>query len=253
MSVAGAGSWADVPFGPGVTLAACDGNGLAALNKPAGVLSHPNGPRDEGRSLLRARYDRERESFEWTAPGGRPGQVWLVNRLDSATSGLILAARDEALAREVRERFRRRGVRKVYQALVFGRPRQAAETWRDVLDVRKQGGRIRTAAGQGRLPAESRMTLVGTGTGQPRVSLLRLEPLTGRSHQLRVQCARRGLPIVGDQTYGDFAANRTFAKAAGTKRMFLHSLEVSFDYALGGATCAFSARAPLPEEFGQAL
>jgi 23S rRNA-/tRNA-specific pseudouridylate synthase len=241
--------WADVPFGPGVRRVACDANGLAGLDKPEGMLSHPNGPRDEGRSLVRASYDRESECFEWPGPGGATRRLWLINRLDSATSGLILAAADEALAREVRAQFKRRGVRKVYQALVFGRPRQASETWRDILDVRRQGGRIRTAAGAGNLPAESVMTLVRPGSAGTGVSMIRLEPRTGRSHQLRVQCARRGLPIVGDRTYGDFAANRAFARSGGPKRMFLHSLGIGFEYAFGGRQCAFSATAPLPSEF----
>ena len=155
---------------------ALDENGLAALDKPEGVLSHPNGPRDEARSLVVARYDEEAECFEWDLPGDGTGRLWLINRLDSATSGLILAASDGALAREVRAQFRRRRVRKVYQALVFGRPRQPAESWRDVLGVRKQGGRIRTAPGAGNLPAECRMTLVASGQGAARLSLLQLEP-----------------------------------------------------------------------------
>ncbi len=252
MSAAPEGFWAGVPFGPGVKRVALDANGLAVLDKPEGVLSHPNGPRGQGRSLVMARYDEEAECFEWPGAGGLPSRLWLINRLDSATSGLILAAADGRLAQEVREQFRRRKIRKVYQALVFGRPRQASETWKDVLSVRKQGGRIRTAPGGGNLAAESRMTLVRPPQGGSRVSLLQLEPHTGRSHQLRVQCAKRGLPIVGDRTYGDFAANRDFAKAGGSKRMFLHSLEVGFDYAFGGRENTFSARAPLPPEFGAA-
>jgi tRNA pseudouridine65 synthase len=245
------GFWADVPFGPGVKGIAFDANGLGALDKPEGVLSHPNGPRDEHRSLVRAPYDKEDESFEWKGPGGQARRLWLVNRLDSATSGLILAAADAALAREIRALFQRRRVHKVYEALVFGKPRQGAETWRDVLRVKKQGGRIRTVAGGGNLPAECRMTLIRSGGGPVRLSLLRLEPQTGRSHQLRVQSAKRGLPIVGDQTYGDFGANRAFAKAGGAKRLFLHSLEVAFDYEFGGTTTAFSATAPLPAEFNR--
>ena len=227
---------------------ALDANGLAALDKPEGVLSHPNTPRDEGRSLVRARYDSDEECFEWKGPGGAR-RLWLINRLDSATSGLILAASSAELAREIRAQFQRRQVRKTYQALVFGKPRQPAETWKDVLDVRKQGGRIRTAAGAGNIPAVCAMSLLRTGTGPARISMIRLEPQTGRSHQLRVQCAKRGLPIVGDRTYGDFGANREFAKAGGAKRMFLHSLGVDFEYSWRGATCPFSATAPLPPEF----
>jgi 23S rRNA-/tRNA-specific pseudouridylate synthase len=97
------------------------------------------------------------------------------------------------------------------------------------------------------------MSLVRAGRREPRLALLRLEPRTGRSHQLRVQCARRGLPIVGDQTYGDFARNREFARQAGTKRLFLHSMETSFEYEFGGRRHAFSAKSPLPEEFESVL
>jgi tRNA pseudouridine65 synthase len=245
------GFWSAVPFGPRVRRVALDGNGLAALDKPEGVLSHPNGPRDQARSLVAASYDEAEECFEWQGPDAVRRRLWLVNRLDSATSGVILAASNAALAAEVRSQFKRRKVLKVYQALVFGKPRQPSESWRDVLDVRKQGGHIRTAPGAGNLPAECRMTLVSSGQGAARTSLLRLEPSTGRSHQLRVQCAMRGLPIVGDRTYGDFGANRAFVKAGGPKRMFLHCLEVAFEYEFGGRKYAFSAEAPLPEEFGR--
>jgi 23S rRNA-/tRNA-specific pseudouridylate synthase len=235
-----------------VSIVARDPNGLAALDKPDGVLSHPNGPRDVPRSLVAAPYDEQREVFEWTLPDGSTGRLWLINRLDSATSGLILAAGDGALAAQVREQFRLRQVEKVYQALVFGRPRQAKETWKDVLDVQKRGGQIRTVAGAGNRPAQCRMSLVGTRQGAATLSLIELKPETGRSHQLRVQCAKRGLPIVGDRNYGDFGANRAFVKAGGSKRMFLHSLEVRFDYDFAGRTNAFSARAPLPAEFSLA-
>jgi 23S rRNA-/tRNA-specific pseudouridylate synthase len=245
------GFWADVPFGPGVKAVAFDANGLCALDKPEGVLSHPNGSRDEHRSLVRAPYDKEDECFEWKGPGAGTRRLWLINRLDSATSGLILAAADAVLAREIRAQFQRRRIRKVYQALVFGKPRKGAEAWRDVLRVKKQGGRIRTVAEGGNLPAECRMTLIRSGAGPVRLSLLRLEPQTGRSHQLRVQCAKRGLPIVGDQTYGNFGANRAFAKAGGSRRLFLHSLEIAFDYEFGGRPTAFSATAPLPAEFNR--
>lgn len=235
--------WAALPLGKGVSLLACDANGLAALCKPAGVLSHPNEAGEEGRSLLAARYDLARERYEWAG-----GALWLLNRLDSATSGVVLAAAGGPLAEAVREQFRRREVRKGYRALVFGVPRTPRELWRDRLAVERRGGRIRSSAGAG-ARAESAMRLLRAGRREPRVSLLALEPRTGRSHQLRVQCARRGLPIVGDQTYGDFASNRAFARASGMRRLFLHSLSAEFDYAYAGRTFAFSAEAPLPPEF----
>lgn len=240
--------WETLPLGRGVALLSADENGLAAFAKPAGILSHPNEAGDEPRSLLNARYVMDGEYFEWSPSTGDVRRLWLLNRLDSATSGVILAAASAELAKEIRAQFKRKQVRKVYNALVFGGPRQPMELWRDRLAVEKRGGMIRTA-GAGNVPAECRMSVVRPGARQPKLSLLKLEPKTGRSHQLRVQCAKRSLPIVGDQTYGDFPRNREFAKLAGTKRLFLHSLETSFDYEWGGRRHGFSAHAPLPPEF----
>lgn len=240
--------WTTLPLGEGVHPLRQDANGLAAFDKPSGLLSHPNDSQDEARSLLTCRYDKEAQCFHWKAADGAPRRLWLLNRLDSATSGVILTAADEKLAAAVREHFARKQVRKVYNALVFGRPHQPSGLWRDLLAVRKEQGRIRTAA-RGNIPSETQFLLVKHQQRSFSTSLVRLEPRTGRSHQLRVQCAKRELPIVGDQTYGDFALNRAFAKATGSQRLFLHSLETAFTYEFAGRSHAFKAAAPLPPEF----
>ncbi len=246
------GFWAGLPLGRGVELIGRDANGLAAFNKPAGVLSHPNQTADERRSLLTARYVVDGEFFEW-GTAAAPQRLWLLNRLDAATSGVILTAKSAELATAIRAHFKRKQVRKVYRALVFGLPRLKLELWSDRLKVAKRGGQIRTVTGDGNIPAECQMTVVRTKNAEWRLALLQLEPRTGRSHQLRAQCEDRGLPIVGDQTYGDFLRNREFAKLAGTKRLFLHSLETSFEYEFKGRKHVFSARAPLPVEFEKFL
>ena len=247
-----------MPLGPGVRILNHDVNDLVAFDKPAGVLSHPNDRADKPRSLLTCPYDMISESFNWndTEPGEGGAifmpRLWLLNRLDAHTSGVILATASEELAGEIRAHFKREGVRKVYRALVFGRAPKPQEAWRDLLLIRRQGGHIRTMDG-GNIPAECMMKLVREGRGEPRLSLLQLEPRTGRSHQLRVQCARRGLPIVNDATYGEFKRNREFARRTGCKRLFLHSFETSLDYKFGGKKFSFSARAPLPPEFEKFL
>ncbi|KXU33981.1 hypothetical protein AXK12_08055 [Cephaloticoccus capnophilus] len=263
--------WRRLPLGRGVELIAHDANGVAALYKPTGLLSHPNAAGDEARALLRATYDFKEECYELGSLAvtdkrrdaderpARKENLWLLNRLDSATSGLLLVCANRELALKIRQRFRERAVHKVYAALVFGKLGQSLRggaqpvVWRDRLSIEKRGGQIRTKAsarGSAGVSAETRVKVLRVGQG---VSLLQLEPLTGRSHQLRVQCARRGLPIVGDATYGDFAANRLFSKAhTGTRgRLFLHSLETRFDYEWRGRTVRFAARAPLPEEFAR--
>lgn len=242
--------WASLPLGRGVTVVARSAHGLAGFSKPAGLLSHPNDASDRVRSLISAPYTLDGEYYEWAPRDGEaPRRLWLLNRLDSATSGVILLALDESLAKQIRAAFRAKTVRKVYQALVFGNPPTGSQTWRDRLAVARKGGVVRAGTG-GNIPAESVMTALRR---QPRASppraLIRLEPRTGRSHQLRVQCAKRHLPIVGDATYGNFPANRAFAKETGEKRLFLHSLTTEFDYEVSGRRHHFEATAPLPPEF----
>ncbi len=243
---------AGLPLARGVEVITQDANGVLALTKPAGVRSHPNSPKGEPRALLTCPYDPVQECFAWTRPNGAPGRLWLLNRLDSATSGVILAAATEGVARAIRQQFARRLVHKRYQALVFGVPRAADEVWRDRVAVEKRGGVIRTRAA-GNLPVEARCVVLSRRPTSPPLAMIQLEPRTGRSHQLRVQCAQHGLPIVGDQTYGDFRLNREFARAGAGKRLFLHSLETRFSYEFNGRTFAFAATAPLPAEFAEAM
>jgi tRNA pseudouridine65 synthase len=252
VSAPSADFWEQLPLGRGVRLITRDENGVAAFAKPAGVLSHPNGPKGEPRALLTCAYDQAEECFVWRDPPGGEHRLWLLNRLDSATSGVILGAASSAVARAIKEQFARRQVRKIYEALVFGVPRAPQETWRDRLAVERRGGIIRTGAA-GHIPAEAHVTVLRRRPGPPPLALLQLDPKTGRSHQLRVQCARRGLPIVGDQTYGDFRLNREFVRATGCKRLCLHSRETRFTYELAGRRFAFAATAPLPPELSKFL
>ncbi len=248
MSAPAGDFWETLPLGAGVTPLTRDANGLAAFDKPAGILSHPNESQDEARSLLTTRYDKDAQCFHWHAADGTERRLWLLNRLDSATSGVILTASSEKLALAVREHYAKKQVHKIYQALVFGRPQKNFEHWNDQLAVQKKGGQIRTGI-VGNVPAQTVFQLVKHTQRTFSTSLVKLEPRTGRSHQLRVQCAKRQLPIVGDQTYGNFALNREFAKLYKTKRLFLHSLETSFSYEHAGKAHAFKASAPLPKEF----
>jgi 23S rRNA-/tRNA-specific pseudouridylate synthase len=79
------------------------------------------------------------------------------------------------------------------------------------------------------------------------LTLLKLEPITGRTHQLRVQCAFHGVPIVGDGTYGEFVFNREFARRTGHKRMFLHAASLRIP------SLGFSAESPVPPSFAEAM
>ena len=248
MSTLPADYWTTLPLGKDVKLLTKDATGLAAFDKPAGVLSHPNEPKEEPRALLMCAYDEPGECFTWRDAANIERCLWLLNRLDSATSGVILTAASKELAEAIKLQFAKKQVKKIYNTLVFGKPGVRFQVWRDMIAVRRKGGVVR-AHTVGNVPSVTHMHYVKSTLGTFTTSLLRLEPHTGRSHQLRVQCAKRHLPIVGDQNYGNFSLNKAFAKKTGNKRLFLHSTETSFEYEFGGQPCKFKAVAPLPKDF----
>lgn len=223
-------------------------DGLIAVEKAVGILSHPNRAADVAQSLLTVSYDAEAEAY---VEGER--RWYLLNRLDSPTSGVVLLASDAAVAEAARLAFAEGTVEKTYVALVKGVPRRPAELWRDHLVVERRGGVLRTRVVRGAPDAVTQMELVRRGRGIPARCLLRLRPRTGRTHQLRVQCATRGLPIIGDASYGDFALNRQWRKRCGKELLFLHSQATSLHVTVGGKPIAFSASSPLPDIFTIAL
>jgi tRNA pseudouridine65 synthase len=233
----------NLPIAGGVTILEQHPLGLVALCKPEGIMSHPNEARGHPKALLTCAYDFEAERYFWA-----DGEFFLLHRLDSPTSGVILGSLDSALAREVKRAFQSNQIQKTYRALVFGVPRDQSCTWLDRLEKRGSGSvRVR-----GQPNAETQMRLVRIlEIAGGVVSELELLPKTGKTHQLRVQAAARGLPMVGDGTYGDFAWNREFAKLHKHKRLFLHALEVHL--CLGYKNLELQAIAPLPEAFNQIL
>ena len=98
-------------------------------------------------------------------------------------------------------------------------------------------------------PAETHVSVIETKRSRPQLSLLKLNPRTGRTHQLRVQSSKRRLPIVGDSTYGDFSFNREVQKAVGTQRLFLHASKIRIRWEWKGREHVFQAESKLPEAF----
>jgi 23S rRNA pseudouridine1911/1915/1917 synthase len=139
--------------------------------------------------------------------------VGTVHRLDRPVSGVVLWAKHPKAARRLSQQFERRQVRKEYWALVEGGPPPepgASGEWEDWLCREDTGvGRVQACA-PGTPRAQRALTRwraerVGGGGLGAGLALLRLEPETGRMHQLRVQAAARGWPVVGDALYGSTA------------------------------------------------
>ncbi len=220
------GRW---PLGPGVEIVKEGPAGLYALSKPSGVRSQPKEGGKDAHALFTCSYSLRDEAYH-IPPDKGGGKVWLLHRLDGGTSGVILVANEEQTAAEVKYAFAQHQVRKRYVAVVFGWPERVNAVWKDRIEVVKDKGRVRARPGNGSW-AEAVMKERGRGKGVAgAMSLLELEPKTGRTHQLRIQCSQRNLPIVGDRTYGDFDKNRAFAKSTGQQGMFLHAERVKVPF-----------------------
>ncbi len=221
-----------------------DSCGLIALEKPAGVLSHPNGPGAEKRALFSLPYSLKEECYLL----GKEDKLHVLHRLDGPTSGVMLLATNTALACLVKGLFRDRKIQKCYHCLVKGSPPSYPKLWVDRLSRKEGTGFIRMQAGLG-TEAKTQWSFVHQGK---ELSCLLLEPLSGLSHQLRVQCALRHCPIVGDQSYGDFKFNRRLAPSLGTKNLCLHASSIAFNLDYQGKMLTFEASSALPDYFEHA-
>ena len=236
-----------LPWGKGVLLLACDPNGLIAVDKPSGVLSHPNKDSEREKSLLRLKYNAKEQCYLAPDDGADSiGEVYLLNRLDSATSGVVLLAFSQSVAAAALRAFKDRAVSKTYMALVFGIVDKGAAIWKDRIAVSHRQGMLRAKTGAGAL-AETKVLKAELVSGLHSViSRVVFAPVTGRTHQLRIQSSKRRLPIVGDKTYGDFRKNKSVAKNDGLKRLCLHCMETSLSYELNGRRWNFSAHSECP-------
>ena len=186
---------------------------LLVINKPGGLAVHGGSGISHGAvELLRA---------------ARPDlkDLGLVHRLDRETSGCLVLAKRRSALRELHEQFREGRVEKNYLALVAGDWQFGEQRIDAPLKVRnrKNGERHVVVSPDGK-PAATGVKLSRTyGVA----SLLQCAPETGRTHQIRVHLQFTGHPILGDERYGDEAANRA-AKQAGLKRLFLHAQSIAF-------------------------
>ncbi|MDR0444908.1 MAG: RNA pseudouridine synthase [Puniceicoccales bacterium] len=210
-------------------------------------MAHPNALNTSSpKAIVPQVYDFERECYR--LPNGR--SLFVLNRLDAPTSGVMLMTMDEAVAKAVKSAFRERRCHKLYQAWVKrGAAIPTSGIWQDALreTQRSQGLRVqRSPKGQF---AETRYEIVeAVRIGAYVLWRLFLSPHTGRTHQLRVQCALRKCPILGDKTYGDFRWNRSLAKLTGRENLFLHSKRMELSYQLNGKIFHFYAE-QLPDDF----
>ncbi len=209
-------------------------NHCLAVNKSAGLLVQGDSTGDP--TLLDAAADYLKRKYD------KPGRVFvgLVHRLDRPVSGVVLLARTSKAAERLSRQFRDGTVRKVYWALVEGEWSEDEGVWTDRLVKDHARNRSRGDAVEGK-EASLSYRVLSRARGR---TFFELRPGTGRSHQLRVQLASRGLPIVGDRKYG---AKRLVPALDGGHRIALHARSLGFDHPTLGA--AIELIAPVPADW----
>lgn len=229
-------------------------SGIWAIEKASGILSHPNRNGENKGVLLHSSYDFEQEKYHWIDATGNKREFHLVHRLDSATSGVILGVSNIDVAEKLKAAFLNRDVKKSYFAIVAYNGRPIRPIWKDFLQKNPAKGKIRVTSGK---TGDSAITSVSlqrkTSTRFGNLALLELKPKTGRTHQLRVQCANRRLPIIGDRTYGNFELNRKIAKATKVQRICLHASKISFSLTVNGECIQWEVEAAMPRAFARLL
>jgi len=217
---------------------------LIVVNKPPHMVVHP-APGHAGGTLVNALLARYPELA--SAGGDRSG---IVHRLDRDTSGLIVVARSEKVRRALQRQFQDREIYKAYLALVHG---LVQPSWARIEApiARDPAHRQRMAVVRGGREAvteyhvlESFSHSMGAAAGD--YCLVRAEPHTGRTHQIRVHLASIGHPLVGDPVYGP--RRRTHLPLA---RQFLHAEQLGFRHPVSGSRVQFAA--PLPPDLGHVL
>ena len=229
-------------------------SGIWAIEKASGILSHPNGKAENSRVLLHSSYDIDLEKYYWTDVNGCQREFYLLHRLDSATSGLILGASNIVLAEKLKSAFSNREIKKTYLAVVAYNGREIRPIWKDILQKKTTKGRIRVTKGKSgdfSLTSTSMQRSISTRFGS--LALLQLKPKTGRTHQLRVQCASRQLPIIGDRTYGNFELNRKIHKATKVQRLCLHASKIRLFIKTGKKDIDWEVESAMPREFTRLL
>jgi 23S rRNA pseudouridine955/2504/2580 synthase len=200
------------------------------------VLNKPPGLAVQGGTRAELHLDGLLDALRF----GKDERPRLVHRLDRDTSGVLLIARTAAAAAFLSRAFRDRATRKIYWALVAGRPKWAQGRI-DLALVKRAGAggeRVRPDAEQGKRAVSLYRVVESAGE---RASWLALMPVTGRTHQLRAHCAAIGTPILGDFKYG-----RALALLAGlpaARQLHLHARALALPHPMGGT---LRVAAPLP-------
>ncbi|HWR61260.1 MAG TPA: RluA family pseudouridine synthase [Clostridia bacterium] len=204
---------------------------LMIADKPTGLLTHPDRPGDSDTLLDRALYHIYRKN---EIPESQTFSPAVCNRLDRNTGGIVLIAKNYKTLKAVNHSIRERQIRKLYLCIAAGKLDKSGE----LKGYLKKDGELNLVSiieddsGEGKEIHTKYKELAVSGSVRElgrQFSLLEVELVTGRSHQIRAHFASLGHPLAGDVKYGDRAVNEYFRKKYGLKSQFLHAYRISFE------------------------
>ncbi|MFA5855229.1 MAG: RluA family pseudouridine synthase [Candidatus Gracilibacteria bacterium] len=201
---------------------------ILVINKPAGITVHPDQTGHPTGTVVNAVLSHLTFTSKEGGASLRPG---IVHRLDKDTSGVLLIAKNPSALAKFSKLFQDRKVKKTYIALVKGTPK--TDTGRIDASIKRNSSRRKEMAinAQGRTAVTLFEVVKKFALPSPHgtATLLKVNILTGRTHQIRLHLASIGLPIIGDATYGDPHINTFFRTSYGLTRQFLHAKTLEID------------------------
>ena len=203
---------------------------IVVVNKPSGILTHPTPHIKTGTLINFLLYHTKLSNI------GAPYRPGVVHRLDKETSGVIVFAKNDISYWSLIEQFKNRIVKKEYYAIVEGKfpEKQKIVEFRVAPDKDNPTKmKVHFLKGKDALTEIEVEKYIGNYT------LLKIKPITGRTHQIRLTLSYLGYPVVGDEKYGK--------KNDLIKRIALHSYKISFIHPVSKNRVEFSA--PLPDDF----
>ncbi len=175
--------------------------------------------------------------------------IYNVHRLDSKTSGVIVLTFSSEMAKELTLQFERKEVEKTYFAIVQGNPGKG--TFNEKVLVKKKSKFKKPAVTHFKTLETVQTNFSYKEKENINLSLVEINPETGRWHQLRQHFAKNYFDILGDSHHGDFTLNKLVTEKIGVKRLFLHASKLSFNHPKTKERISFEAE--LPEDFKTVL
>lgn len=209
---------------------------VCVIDKAAGILSAPSNSDDHGHipELLR-RY--------WRSQQQNPGYIGVVHRIDQATSGCLVLAKNKQAQQILSQQFHSHAAERQYYCLSLGQPRQDSDTLDAPIGRGHDGRRAAVDEGDSGKSAITHFTIrqrIGNIASELDV---RLE--TGRTHQIRVHLAGIGCPVFGDEVYAKAARERGRLKGMPrAPRLMLHAGQIAFDHPRTGERISVTAPEP---------